>query len=53
MVLDGRELSKGIKEKIKSEVEMLYKKPRIDFLYFDDDKSTEVYFTREKKKKLL
>lgn len=49
MILDGRELSKSIKENIKKDVEMLYKKPRIDFLYFDDDKSSEVYFTRAKK----
>ena len=49
MILDGRELAKEIKEKIKSEVEMMYKKPRVDFLYFDNDKSTEVYFTRAKK----
>ncbi|PCG20492.1 bifunctional 5,10-methylenetetrahydrofolate dehydrogenase/5,10-methenyltetrahydrofolate cyclohydrolase [Brachyspira sp. G79] len=49
MILDGRELSKNIKENIKKDIEMLQKKPRIDFLYFDDDKSTEVYFTRAKK----
>lgn len=49
MILDGRELSKSIKENIKKDVEMLQKKPRIDFLYFDDDKSSEVYFTRAKK----
>lgn len=49
MILDGRELSKSIKENIKKDVEMLPKKPRIDFLYFDDDKSSEVYFTRAKK----
>ncbi|WP_300755208.1 bifunctional 5,10-methylenetetrahydrofolate dehydrogenase/5,10-methenyltetrahydrofolate cyclohydrolase [uncultured Brachyspira sp.] len=49
MILDGRELSKSIKENIKKDVEMLTKKPRIDFLYFDDDKSSEVYFTRAKK----
>ncbi|WP_156920170.1 bifunctional 5,10-methylenetetrahydrofolate dehydrogenase/5,10-methenyltetrahydrofolate cyclohydrolase [Brachyspira alvinipulli] len=49
MILDGRELSKGIKENIKKRVEELDKKPRIDFLYFENDKSTEVYFTRAKK----
>ncbi|MEI0518809.1 bifunctional 5,10-methylenetetrahydrofolate dehydrogenase/5,10-methenyltetrahydrofolate cyclohydrolase [Brachyspira murdochii] len=49
MILDGRELSKSIKENIKKDVETLQKKPRIDFIYFDDDKSTEVYFTRAKK----
>ena len=49
MILDGRELSKEIKENIKSKVALLEKKPRIDFLYFEDDKSTEVYFNRAKK----
>ena len=49
MILDGRELSKEIKENIKSKVTLLEKKPRIDFLYFEDDKSTEVYFNRAKK----
>ncbi|WP_297277916.1 bifunctional 5,10-methylenetetrahydrofolate dehydrogenase/5,10-methenyltetrahydrofolate cyclohydrolase [uncultured Brachyspira sp.] len=49
MILDGRELSKGIKENIKKRVEELDKKPRIDFLYFENDKSSEVYFTRAKK----
>lgn len=49
MILDGRELAKGIKENIKKRVEELDKKPRIDFLYFEDDKSAEVYFTRAKK----
>ncbi len=48
-ILDGRELAKEIKERIKKETELLEKKPRIDFLYFEDDKSTEVYFTRAKK----
>lgn len=49
MILDGRELSKEIKESIKSKVKSLDKKPRIDFLFFEDDKSTELYFTRAKK----
>ena len=49
MILDGRELSKEIKENIKSKVTLFEKKPRIDFLYFEDDKSTEVYFNRAKK----
>ena len=49
MILDGRELSDGIKKNIKNRVEMLDKKPRIDFLYFEDDKSTELYFKRAKK----
>ena len=48
-LLDGRELAKEIKERIKNEVDTLDIKPRIDFLYFEDDKSTEVYFTRAKK----
>lgn len=48
-ILDGRELAKEIKERIKKEVELFERKPRIDFLYFEDDKSTEVYFTRAKK----
>lgn len=48
-ILDGKELSKKIKERIKKEVELFERKPRIDFLYFEDDKSTEVYFTRAKK----
>ncbi|WP_300711434.1 bifunctional 5,10-methylenetetrahydrofolate dehydrogenase/5,10-methenyltetrahydrofolate cyclohydrolase [uncultured Brachyspira sp.] len=48
-ILDGRELSKKIKERIKKEIELFERKPRIDFLYFEDDKSTEVYFTRAKK----
>lgn len=49
MILDGIELSKEIKESIKSKVKSLDKKPRIDFLFFEDDKSTELYFTRAKK----
>ena len=49
MILDGKELSKEIKENIKSKVAALDKKPRIDFLYFENDKSTEVYFNRAKK----
>ena len=49
MILDGRELAKGIKENIKKRVDELSKKPRIDFLYFENDKSSEVYFTRAKK----
>lgn len=48
-ILDGRELSKKIKERIKKEIELFGRKPRIDFLYFEDDKSAEVYFTRAKK----
>ena len=49
MILDGRELSKEIKENIKSKVALLDKKPRIDFIYFENDKSTEIYFNRAKK----
>lgn len=49
MMLDGKELSKEIKENIKSKVAKLEKKPRIDFLYFEDNKSTEIYFSRAKK----
>lgn len=48
-ILDGRELAKEIKYKIQKETEFLYRKPRIDFLYFDNDKSAELYFTRAKK----
>ena len=48
-MLDGRELSKEIKENIKSKVALLDKKPRIDFIYFENDKSTEIYFNRAKK----
>ena len=49
MILDGRELSKEIKENIKSKVALLDKKLRIDFIYFENDKSTEIYFNRAKK----
>ena len=49
MILDGRELSKEIKENIKSKVALLDKKPRIDFIYFENDKSAEIYFNRAKK----
>ena len=49
MILDGRELSKEIKENIKSKVTLLDKKPRLDFIYFENDKSTEIYFNRAKK----
>ena len=38
-----------IKENIKSKVALLDKKPRIDFIYFENDKSTEIYFNRAKK----
>lgn len=49
MILDGKELSKEIKENIKSKVALLDRKPRIDFLYFEDNKSTELYFNGAKK----
>ena len=49
MILEGKELSKEIRESIKSKVALLDKKPRIDFLYFENDKSTEIYFNRAKK----
>ena len=48
-ILDVRELSKTIRAEIKDKVALLNKKPRIDFVYFDDDKSTELYFTHAKK----
>ena len=48
-ILDVRELSKSIRAEIKEKVALLEKKPRIDFVYFDDDKSTELYFTHAKK----
>lgn len=48
-ILDVRELSKSIRAEIKEKVAFLIKKPRIDFVYFDDDKSTELYFTHAKK----
>ena len=48
-ILDVRELSKSIRAEIKEKVALLNKKPRIDFVYFDDDKSTELYFTHAKK----
>ena len=48
-ILYGKELSKEIKERIKQEVAALSKKPRIDFLYFEDDKSAEIYFKNAKK----
>ncbi len=48
-ILDVRELSKNIRAEIKEKVSLLNKKPRIDFVYFDDDKSTELYFTHAKK----
>ncbi|WP_295160449.1 bifunctional 5,10-methylenetetrahydrofolate dehydrogenase/5,10-methenyltetrahydrofolate cyclohydrolase [uncultured Brachyspira sp.] len=48
-ILYGKELAKEIKERIKQEVAALSKKPRIDFLYFEDDKSAEIYFKNAKK----